>query len=1254
MNKKIFYIFILMVALIPSLVFAEEKTICIDFRKYTITSYNSSTSTFPYAGAIRSWNLPRTIYQGLESGKKYDGTAVITPAYYLSGLKKIRDENKNKFNDIENIEACNQREFDRRAKCILSKMDDTQIVKTAVNLANYDNNELDKIFGRDVTDDTFRRTFGGYFGYSNPDDYKFRYSIDYFDMFCKPKGNQKPFTADGTNWGTAGWSFSSCPSPEDKEEMGPSPVEKVSLDWDFPSNRWKLTIPGLYKLQVSFINENQSSPYDTDDNKVPFVHPTGRNENGGWSYDINNACCTVNQDSPVCNCGTANYQGVNVTGPYKETIKYENGKTKSVDAYTVTLYPASSTTVYYVGSYYETNGSCNGVQLYWHQISVGDSVPNPYIDDTKAKGVCTDYYLKKMQELGYPASFANLVVPECDPDTELVGSDRVRNIWTGNTGAYNGYGGNSPVLESMNAAIRYYSEHIVNKLVVDTSELTGTKGNTDCEFNGDENGAKRDSKTNSVKYDYYSLLFNDDSHKYWNANCQETITLKYSGPRALSTAGEGFTYPVEVVQTRTCEPFQVSVPTYDPVCKYGTECYGGPARHNGEPGAGPTEDYDACIQSCDGGKYSDYCTNMCYSYVYGNADTVLGLAGDVKNDLFQTMYSGVGKCDESNIGKKYKLTRMIDYVDYSYSTSAPISSCKIFVGNINTGNTSCTSTKCTTEHGIVFTYLDYCNGGDGTQGTACFEVYGTKTPCLETVNGKIPPALQKQFSACKPTDMTCYQQDSYAKKVAAAEVEYQEVVKAIQKFIDEPVSESNFYRVVLNDEGAERFDGSNAYNKNNNVYEFKNSKYNNVMYKKYSKINDKWTKSYDKYSFNKPITELSYDYYVKTVPTVIRTQRIGGSGKAENNAIYQNLYLENTSYATFYKNYDFYQEYEANGNKRDIKAYYLERRYVFNLPDAVVNTGYATTSNYDYNKAYTYDTTHRSNAVASAVYENTFMTLSPDDDGTNIMDVAEINGTNQWIWNYYANRTYNNNVDGTQELKNYGNSLEGKDINWKNIKFIYSLGTWNQVSQAQNDKQDDNPYKDLTCFYGVPSCTSTACVKDDEDIAPGGLNYIFRTIELKNMFPCNGENCYKDPYNETVEQRTPRYNWTDSAKSDYEKSIYNKNYSYGVDPQKTQEIIEKTGQEIYTNDDHIDYDIEITRDQIRAIRKYAPNGSKINYGDYSEMSCNYDPVTKMNVCMSTFLSDGKYVTFVNNKRGLLGCNNQYGNTCLDIREDGNE
>ena len=36
---------------------------------------------------------------------------------------------------------------------------------------------------------------------------------------------------------------------------------------------------------------------------------------------------------------------------------------------------------------------------------------------------------------------------------------------------------------------------------------------------------------------------------------------------------------------------------------------------------GPTEEYDACIQSCDGGKYSQACSNKCYNEVYGEDDS---------------------------------------------------------------------------------------------------------------------------------------------------------------------------------------------------------------------------------------------------------------------------------------------------------------------------------------------------------------------------------------------------------------------------------------------------------------------------------------------------------------------------------------------------------------------------------------------------------------------------------------------------------
>ena len=99
--------------------------------------------------------------------------------------------------------------------------------------------------------------------------------------------------------------------------------------------------------------------------------------------------------------------------------------------------------------------------------------------------------------------------------------------------------------------------------------------------------------------------------------CEEIVKVEY-GPPVASKAGLCFEYKVKVTSRVNCEmtkeppkpPKQV-VCTPKPVCTH----------KNGVSAAqgGPNEDFDNCVVSCDGGKYSDKCVNKCYKKVYGTS-----------------------------------------------------------------------------------------------------------------------------------------------------------------------------------------------------------------------------------------------------------------------------------------------------------------------------------------------------------------------------------------------------------------------------------------------------------------------------------------------------------------------------------------------------------------------------------------------------------------------------------------------------------
>ena len=146
---------------------------------------------------------------------------------------------------------------------------------------------------------------------------------------------------------------------------------------------------------------------------------------------------------------------------------------------------------------------------------------------------------------------------------------------------------------------------------------------------------ERDEAGNIVDYyvnkDYYHAIQVEEEeltyeHRYEGGTtytpggacrrtCEESVVVEY-GPPVASKAGLCFEYKVKVTSRVVCKsdvkgliaPQHEEVCTPTPICNEvsGFENQGG-----------PTEEYDACIQSCDGGKYSQACSNKCYNEVYG-------------------------------------------------------------------------------------------------------------------------------------------------------------------------------------------------------------------------------------------------------------------------------------------------------------------------------------------------------------------------------------------------------------------------------------------------------------------------------------------------------------------------------------------------------------------------------------------------------------------------------------------------------------
>ncbi len=121
-----------------------------------------------------------------------------------------------------------------------------------------------------------------------------------------------------------------------------------------------------------------------------------------------------------------------------------------------------------------------------------------------------------------------------------------------------------------------------------------------------------------------------------STKCYEHLTVVYSPPKTVK-AGLCFQYRVTVKSVTDCG---VTIGNFmDKLVNYKQMCSPNPVCENDETKtqAGPSEEFDQCVKSCDGGKYSQNCINKCYDKVYGKTETTSKNSKTTKTKLANTI-----------------------------------------------------------------------------------------------------------------------------------------------------------------------------------------------------------------------------------------------------------------------------------------------------------------------------------------------------------------------------------------------------------------------------------------------------------------------------------------------------------------------------------------------------------------------------------------------------------------------------------------
>ncbi len=405
----------------------------------------------------------------------------------------------------------------------------------------------------------------------------------------------------------------------------------------------------------------------------------------------------------------------------------------------------------YALAFYLDNGAgnpCNGAYMGYVQGSAKTAIPNQIRD----RAVCVNYRNKVVGSAN--ESIARTLVNECfDDEIEY-----------------------SLVEKYTDAEINSHINQADN-ILSNLSAKTQMTDKLQCYFDDGLNSnttAPNDPNGHASKQKYTQLL-EDVGGEYWGALCTEVMTITYEEPKALA-AGDGFSYTPVITMTRTCEPVELKKPVWRPRCAYGIECYGGPANHNGEGGAGPNTSFDSCVATCDGGTYSQKCINQCYKQVYeddtSSSDKVISRVPSYSNNNVIDVRSACNATGTPYICKDGNGNAM------RTGRGSILSSCEVINSNHDCRGDG--STYCVSEHCLQFTYLNGCNANGSTAGTNCYEVYKSSTNCVME-----DPAV------------------AYQREIDKSYNEYLQVQEAIKKYTSDSLSAETFSASVTDSHSGE-------------------------------------------------------------------------------------------------------------------------------------------------------------------------------------------------------------------------------------------------------------------------------------------------------------------------------------------------------------------------------------------------------------------------------------------------------------------
>lgn len=703
----------------------------------------------------------------------------------------------------------------------------------------------------------------------------------------------------------------------------------------------------------------------------------------------------------------------------------------------------------------------------------------------------------------------------------------------------------------------------------------------------------------NTKYYYASRVENSVSISYTNSNtkkqtthadacertCEEAVKVEYGVP-IVASAGVCIEYRVKVTSYVKCDSnLNVEAPKQEQyLCQPVPYCVHSWGLKSTQ--AGPDEEFDACIQDCDGGKYSQSCSKKCYQEVYGSTELALNYVGT--NRASQMAFTG------NRVNFEYNNKKDSAY-EYKDPETGELVKEGLYYRN---GKTVLWQPKQTYANYYVDYQKTKTENDDSKLNGGAFvaDVEGFKR---RSNSNYTCPGVCSNVGCSGNTYINGYDADyDYYKNLVAYETAVKECSKAAT--CTEKTSTYTMSATVAYNNG--NFDVINYPSEGSKTTLTSTSNTNKFERTKTGVVID----------FNGCYTDNTKKDWYQSEWSFDRTWRNLKNGEISYDEVKSTDGYKVVT-GKFCVPINYQEKSESNQGIANINVAWWKW---YNNQDETISKVFST---YD-------EVTEYINGKNGSV--------SVEDPKT--------------CKEYYIGCT-KDRMPSKEKITNSKNQTveKGWNINGKTEEFGYfgwqfDISCFYALYNGNNTEFTTSGSKEITCEKDdEPSVTSA----DDKCVVTFS-NKRTRTVNNYNLFPSSST----DSGTTTITQgskvkaeRTAGFNWTKQATLTEEKAGKN----YAINPEKLIEKIQTTGDKVYnteTKDQYLDYEFNLSPSDLKAIREI--NRQKGEYTNwYGEITTVYAKDSNVYIYTSNLFRNGDSKIKAE-KLGLLGCNNQASeNTC---------